>query len=82
PNAYVRSAWLELAIANRYDPAVASLDQYLNSVGRMLLVVPLYKDLMAQGDWGAPIAKRIYARARATYHPVAAARIDKLLGSS
>ena len=81
PNAYIRSAWLELAIANRYDPAVASLDQYLNSVGRMLLVVPLYKDLMAQGDWGAPIAKRIYAKARATYHPVAAARIDTLLGA-
>lgn len=80
PNAYVRSAWLELAIANRYDPAVASLDQYLNSVGRMLFVVPLYKDLMAQGDWGAPIARRIYAKARATYHPVAVARIDKLLG--
>lgn len=80
PNAYIRSAWLELAIANRYDPAVASLDQYLASVGRMLLVVPLYKDLMAQGDWGAPIARRIYAKARATYHPVAVARIDKLLG--
>ncbi len=82
PNAYIRSAWLELAIANRYDPAVASLDEYLNSVGRMLLVVPLYKDLKAQGDWGMPIARRIYAKARSTYHPVAAAKIDALLGSS
>lgn len=79
PNAYVRSAWLELAIANRYDPAVPSLDAYLNSVGRMLLIQPLYRGLKAQGAWGMPIARRIYARARATYHPVAVAAVDKIL---
>jgi aminopeptidase N len=80
-NAYIRGAWLELAIANRYDPAVPALDDYLTSVGRMLFVVPLYKDLKAQGDWGLPIARRIYAKARPTYHPVAVSAIDKLLGN-
>jgi len=80
PNAYIRSAWFELAIANRYDPIVPALDQYLNSVGRMLLIVPLYRDLKAQGTWGLPIARRIYAKARPSYHPVAAGAIDQLLG--
>ena len=78
-NAYVCSAWFELAIANRYAPAIPALDQYLNSVGRMLLIMPLYRDLKAQGDWGLPIARRIYAKARPTYHPLAAAAIDRLL---
>ena len=80
PNAYIRSAWFELAIANRYDPAVPALGDYLDSVGRMLLIVPLYRDLKAQGDWGMPIARRIYAGARSTYHPVAASVVDKILG--
>ena len=80
PNAYVRSAWFELAIANRYAAIVPALDQYLNGVGRMLLIVPLYRDLKAQGEWGLPIARRIYAGARASYHPVAASAIDKILG--
>jgi leukotriene-A4 hydrolase len=79
-NAYVRSAWLELAIANRYEPAVPSLTQFLNAVGRTLLVRPLYAGLKAQGDWGMPIARRIYAEARRTYHPITVAAIDKLLG--
>jgi aminopeptidase N len=81
PNAYVRSAWLVLAIGNRYEPAIPSLDQYLHSVGRRLLILPLYEGLKAQGDWGMPIARRIYKTARTTYHPTAAATIDKLLGA-
>ena len=79
PNAYLRSAWFALAIGNRYDPIVSALDQYLGSVGRQLLIVPLYRDLEAQGDWGKPIARRIYAHARPTYHPLTAAAIDKIL---
>ena len=81
PNAYVQSAWFELAIANRYDPVVPALDAYLSRVGRMLLIVPLYKGLMAQGAWGQPIARRVYDAAHATYHPVTAAAIEAVLAS-
>jgi leukotriene-A4 hydrolase len=80
PNPYVRSAWLVLAIANRYDPAVPSLDLYLHSIGRGLLINPLYNGLKAQGDWGMTIARHIYATARATYHPTIVASLDKTLG--
>ena len=80
PNAYVRSAWLELAIANRYEPALPALQAYLTSIGRGLLIRPLYTDLKAQGDWGMAIARRIYAQARPTYHPVLVAQVDKILG--
>ena len=57
-NAYVRSAWAELAIANRYEPALPSIRAFVNSVGRGLLIRPIYEGLMKQGDWGRPIAKR------------------------
>ena len=80
PNAYIRCAWFEIAIANHFDPVVPALEQHLTTVGRMLLVTPLYKGMKAQGEWGTPIARRIYAKAKPTYHPVAQAAIEKILG--
>lgn len=80
PNPYIRSAWLVLAIANRYDPAIPSLAEFAPRVGRGLLIFPLYRGLKAQGDWGLPIARRIYASARGNYHPTVVATLDKLLG--
>jgi aminopeptidase N len=79
-NAYIRSAWLVLAIGNRYEPAIPSIAQYLPSVGRGLLILPVYAALKAQGDWGLPIARKVYATARQGYHPTIAAAIDKMLG--
>ena len=80
-NAYVRSAWAELAIANRYEPALPGIEEFVKRVGRGLLIYPIYKDLMAQGDWGKPIARRFYESARAGYHPNAAAGVAKIVGA-
>lgn len=81
-NAYVRSAWAELAIANRYEPALPGIEAFVNHVGRGLLIYPIYKDLMAQGDWGKPIALRFYQGAKAGYHPNAAAGVAKIVGAA
>ncbi|HVI31812.1 M1 family metallopeptidase [Phenylobacterium sp.] len=76
-NGYVRSAWLELVIANRYEPGLPSLRAFLASVGRGLFVNPLYTGLMRQGDWGQALARQYFAEAKATYHPSLAARIAR-----
>ena len=78
-NAYVRSAWLELAIANRYEPALPSLEQFVTHVGRGLLIRPLYSGLMKQGDWGRPIAQRLFAKARSGYHPATASGVERIV---
>jgi leukotriene-A4 hydrolase len=78
-NSYIRSAWLELAIANRYEPAVPSVEEFLPRVGRGLLILPVYRALKAQGDWGMPIARRVYATSRANYHPATVATVEKIL---
>ncbi len=78
-NSEIRFLWLRLAIANRYDPALPSLEQFLTSQGRRKFVVPLFTDLMAQGDWGRPVAQRIYAKARPGYHPVTASSADEVV---
>ena len=72
-------AWLKLALANRYDPAVPAAERFLASQGRAKFVVPLFRTLVAQGDWGRPIAERIYARTRESYHSVTAGAVDRSL---
>lgn len=81
-NAYVRSAWLVLALGNRYQPAVASAEEFLPRIGRMLFLRPVYDVLMKQGDWGQPIAQRIFAGARRSYHPITVGAIEKILAKS
>jgi leukotriene-A4 hydrolase len=77
-NSEVRFAWLRVAIRNQYEPAVASLEQFLTSQGRRKFLRPLYEDLMKTA-WGQPIARRIYAKARPLYHPVSASTIDTIV---
>jgi hypothetical protein len=78
-NAELLSAWLQLALANRYEPAVPATERFLLSVGRRKFVAPLFETLVKQGEWGRPIAVRIYERARPTYHAVTSGTVDKLL---
>lgn len=78
-NSYLRSAWLELAIANRYEPALPALEEFLTTVGRGLFLRPLYAGLMKQGDWGRPIAARIFEKAKPTYHPTVALNLERLV---
>ena len=79
-NSEVLFAWLRLAIAHRYDPAVPAVERVLTSQGRRKFVAPLFTDLVAQAEWGRPIAERIYAKARPTYHAVTGGTVDQTLG--
>ena len=78
-NSEVLFAWLRIAIRNRYEPAFPALESFLMRQGRRKYVRPLYGDLAAT-DWGRPIAQRIYAAARPTYHSVTTGSVDALLG--
>jgi leukotriene-A4 hydrolase len=78
-NSEVTFAWLRLAIANRYDAAVPQLERFLSTQGRRKFVLPLFTDLMGQGDWGKEHATRIYAKARPGYHSVTSGRVDSVV---
>ena len=77
-NMEIRFAWLDLAVGNRYDSAVPSLEQFLTAQGRGKFVKPLIRALAADTGWGKPIAKRIYAQARPLYHPMVTRDLDEL----
>jgi leukotriene-A4 hydrolase len=78
-NAELLSAWLQLALANRYEPAVPAAERFLLSMGRGKFVAPIFRTLIGQGEWGRPIAERIYARARPLYHSVTTGQVDKAM---
>ena len=79
-NAEVLFQWLQIAVAHRYQPAVPTLERFLTSQGRRKFVLPLFTSLWGQGDWGRPIATRIYAQARPGYHPVTTGSVDGVVG--
>jgi aminopeptidase N len=78
-NSEVLFAWLQLALGNRYQPAVPAAERFLMSMGRRKFVAPLFETLAGQGEWGRPIAARIYASARPTYHSVTTGTVDKTM---
>jgi aminopeptidase N len=78
-NSEVLFAWLQLALANRYEPAVPATERFLLGMGRRKFVSPLFETLAGEGAWGRAIADRIYARARPGYHTVTTRAVDRLL---
>jgi leukotriene-A4 hydrolase len=80
-NRAIRFEWLRIAAKNHYDGALASLEEHLSTQGRRRYIIPVYKDLVAS-DWGRPIAERVFAMARTTYHPLTARSIEQVLASN
>ncbi|WBY16392.1 M1 family metallopeptidase [Erythrobacteraceae bacterium WH01K] len=80
-NNEIRFLWLELALDNRYEPAVPQTEEFLARVGRAKFVRPLFETLWNEGEWGRPIARRIYDRTRASYHSVTRAGVDRVLAA-
>lgn len=78
-NMEVRFDWLALAVRNGYAPAGPAVEHFLTEQGRGKFVRPLYRALMDQGAWGQVLAQRIYAQARATYHPLVQAGVDRIV---
>ncbi len=73
--------WLEMALENRYEPAVPQAEAFLARVGRAKFVRPLFAVLWDEGDWGRPIASRIYAETRDSYHSVTRGGVERVMSA-
>ncbi|MFZ2031009.1 MAG: M1 family metallopeptidase [Vitreimonas sp.] len=71
--------WLKYAIRNDYHASEPAVRDFLTRQGRVKYLAPLYRALMAQGAWGPVFARQVYSAARAGYHPVAQAYIDRVV---
>jgi leukotriene-A4 hydrolase len=77
-NSEILAQWLQMAIPRNYEPAYARLEEFLCSVGRRKFLKPLYGELLKTAG-GRDRAKRIYAKARPGYHPIAQATLDAMI---
>ncbi len=73
--------WLEAALRNEYQPAVAQAETFLGEVGRNKFVEPLFAALWETGSWGQPIARGIYDETRSGYHSYTRSKVDAIVGS-
>ncbi len=78
-NSEVLFAWLMIAVRHQYEPAVPALEGFLTGMGRRKFTQPLYVALMAEGEWGQSLARRIYAEARPGYHPITTGSADPVV---
>ena len=77
-NSEILFSWLRIAIRNNYRQALPALERFLTSQGRRKFLRPLYEDLMKH-SWGQAEARRIYAKARPTYHTVSTSTLDPIV---
>ena len=78
-NSELLNAWLLHAIANDYQPGYPALESFLTRMGRRKFLRPLYRKLV-ETEAGRKEALKIYRQARPTYHPLAVATIDGIVG--
>ncbi|MET1253982.1 M1 family metallopeptidase [Aliikangiella maris] len=76
-NNEIAHAWLLLSLQKKYYVVNQRLENYLISIGRRKLIVPLYEALISD-EKTRPFAVSIYQKARAGYHPLAQSTIDAL----
>jgi leukotriene-A4 hydrolase len=77
-NSEITLEWMLHVIAADYDPGMTKLEQFLTQQGRRKFLKPLYQKL-AETVEGKAFARRIYKKARPTYHAVSRVTIDELL---
>lgn len=77
-NAEIAHAWYLLALNTGYNNVYPAMSEYLISIGRRKLIVPLYKAL-ARSEEGKIWAKKVYLKARLGYHSLAQGSVDKIL---
>jgi hypothetical protein len=77
-NAMIARDWFVAAVEHGYEPAYPAIEAHLKRVGRIVLISSIYEALARTPD-GRAFAERVYAEARANYHPIARAVVDGVL---
>ena len=77
-NAEIGRTWFIQVAKRRHTAAYPKLKQHLNRYGRGRLISPVYLALAENGE-DLELAREIFERARAAYHPVTEASIARAL---
>lgn len=76
-NSEIADLWFVASIHAGYTPAYPAMEQFLSKVGRQKFLEPLYGAMMHSGK--EKMARELFARYKENYHPIAQAKIGKLV---
>ncbi len=76
-NGEIARRWYQIVAASSYEASYAELAGFLTRVGRMKLVLPVYRALAGSDR---AFAAEVFAKARPGYHPITTAAVQKILG--
>jgi len=80
-NGEIAMRWYPLTIRSGYLQAQTAAGEFIQRVGRRKLIVPIYGELVKTPD-GLTLARQILAQARAGYHPITTATVEKLIAEA
>lgn len=76
-NSEIADLWFIMSIASSYEAAYPAMDKFLSVTGRQKFILPLYEEMMESNK--DALAKSIYKKYRANYHPLAQGKLDKMI---
>jgi leukotriene-A4 hydrolase len=77
-NSEILVAWLVIAVASDYEPAIDRACTFLEEMGRMKYLKPLYTVLAANPNTKER-ARALFDKVRPTYHPIAQMVVETVL---
>jgi leukotriene-A4 hydrolase len=79
-NGELAQRWYPLTIRSGHTEVRPAIAAYVERIGRRRHVMPIYRALAETPD-GLAFARRTFARAKPSYHPITAASIEALLAA-
>ncbi len=76
-NSEIADLWYIMAIRADYEKAYPEMDKFLSVTGRQKFIIPLYEEMIKTGK--IEMAKSVYKKYRANYHPLAQSKLDKIV---
>jgi hypothetical protein len=76
-NSEIADLWYIMSVKASYETAFAAMDKFLSVTGRQKFIIPLYEEMMNSKK--EALAKSIYQKYRANYHPLAQSKLDKIV---
>ena len=78
PNGELAMRWYPLAVRSGYMLAFEPMTQFLQTVGRRKLILPIYTALV-QTPEGLALAKQVFEQARPGSHPITATSVQRII---
>lgn len=76
-NSEIADLWFIMSVAAKYETAYPAMERFLSITGRQKFILPLYTEMAKTGK--REMAKSIYQKYRANYHPLAQGKLDKIV---